>query len=471
MTRTRRDRTAEHRGTRRAFLRGASAGAVVGLAGCQQGSERPETTEEPDDGGTTATDATTADTTREHANASWPLPMYDRRNANVNPAANAGDAAPSLDATVAVPGFEGLRGSVVDGSVVVENTLVAADWSGDVATVDLARLSATRLTSLPPSVVAGGFGGAFVARTYESAELQSATGLGVYALDGTEWWHRAADGGLVSRQVLYARDQLYAAVGPTVRCLDARSGDPLWAVDPLDAAREEFAPRTRQRLDDHDVDWRVVRFAVDAGVLVVKFGAGLTVGLDASDGAYRWHYAVEGPHIALPPVVEDGTVVVARGGPPLVDPPVAAAGLDVRTGEERWTRTAKVGDPAWAASAGLFYESRSRGQNTVARHVDSGEVAWTTAASPLWQAMEDPLNNLIGLTFGGGTSVLTFLRRYLYDDVGDDDATGELRAFDRASGDHRWTKRITGRELASRPLPVADRILLGTRGGEVLVYS
>ncbi len=187
--------------------------------------------------------------------------------------------------------------------------------------------------------------------------------------------------------------------------------------------------------------------AVVDGVLYVGDDAGRLYAVDADDGELRWRFAIDDPFergMGAAPAVVDGTVFAVTG--------VRRTGatsflhaLDAATGEEQWRFAAEEGGNV---------------RGTVAVADDRVHVA--TLDGFLYAV--DAAGGEEHWRFDGGGAVVT--SPAAVDGLAYLATAGELHAVEAASGDARWSRRLTdGADLITQPTVAAGKLYVADTAG------
>jgi outer membrane protein assembly factor BamB len=163
------------------------------------------------------------------------------------------------------------------------------------------------------------------------------------------------DGASLTAQAAVVDGVVYAPVGPTVRAVDATSGETLWSTDPDENAGVHWATPT-----------------VGDGVVYVGDGDERVRAFGASSGELLWGRTLDGGVYGSPTVGFGGRdLFVGTAGETLYC-------LDAATGETKWDREVFGGVPTAPAAAaeGVYVAARS---GEVYSFTSGGRGRWRTA--------------------------------------------------------------------------------------------
>jgi len=303
---------------------------------------------------------------------------------------------------------------------------------------------------------------------------------------------------------------------PSIEATEADSVEQLWSFDVGDGggdrsldltagfadgvvyAADPSGRLTAVNASDGSVKWTVdIGEAISAGVgigqgaVFVADDEGRVYSVDAENGEQNWRVSVGGEVLA-PPVIDSSTVIVRT---------VAGrvSGLRISDGERRWAYQRTVpalslrGTAPPAIYEGVALTSFASGK-LVANEVESGTILWEyDVVSPTGRNEIDRMIDLdatpvlVGsvlylAAFQGEVIALSLGTRKVlwrksvssFRDIAADDNTiyvtgddGQVYAFDRLSGDERWTQAALRGYSETGPTVFGDRLLIGDDDGRL----
>jgi outer membrane protein assembly factor BamB len=391
--------------TRRRLL-GAGAAAAVG-AGVVEQTAGPSPT----------FDATPPDP------GSWPMPRYGPRNTGHNPHA----AIPRSDPGVA---WRTDAGTDVEALAVADETVFAAGSHGVVALdADDGRERWRALVSAATLCV---HDGTVVAVSGEVGKITA-----IDAASGEVAWRWERDGS-AGHAVIAADGTVYAGLHGVLAAFDAATGDRRWEVDLGGLGR--------------------VGAAVADGRLYAG-GPGPTEaheprrGIDAVRHAGpRLAWSADGPSFGYPPAVADGRVFAGSEAMGSRDEPQAVYAHDAASGDRLWatpvarqTLSPVVADGRGFVAATEPRDTEQDDGRLVALDLDSGDERWRVDL-PNWAGRPVVAGGVVAVGVYGSVE-------------------SPVAAFDAASGDRLWTRRVGGD--SHRLAAVDGTLYVGTRQGPV----
>lgn len=319
-------------------------------------------------------------------------------------------------------------------------------WAFDLRTGDVLWTFSVGWTN--NSMLAAANGWVYISRTDDGAGEQPERLIALDAETGEEQWSYPI--GVAQRSTLAIADGTVFAVGgdQTLHAIDAVTGAARWTFE-----------LTGKPSANPGFSWELESPAVAGGTVYAPAIGGVLYAIDAETGAERWRVETGSDNLATP-AVDDGVVylnAVAR------DDSGATAGwayaLDAAKGTERWRADAGalqsvnapvVGDDLIVVSGGRDDSVAQIDDESVMSAYDraTGELRWSITS----------VDSILDPVLANGV---------LYAGFGEDD--GELHAYDATSGDLLWSA-FTG-VLETEPVVVDGMIVLSTYNGKLLVLG